>query len=276
MRITYAYQGKELAFNRETTQVVIGRPQEGVPLDLDLTPDQEVSRPPARLWVAEGHYRIEDLHSLRGTQVNGEDITGRGQHRLHAGDTIRIGDTTLQVDIPTARVDPDATQLPDEALVEPAGEIAATVDASIPAFAPADTMTQTMRRLALLYDLPLQFAAVTHLDALLQTIVERLVDVIPGAARGALLLTDRTTGQLLLKAHLPPGNPAVSLTSARRAMERQEGFIWRREEADLSTSHLEHRIASAMYAPLLWQGEALGVVCVDHCEAGTPFDTDDL
>ena len=133
-----------------------------------------------------------------------------------------------------------------------------------------------MQRLALLYDLPLQFAAVTRLDTLLQTIVERLVEVIPGAQQGALLLKDRTTGQLLLKAHLPVGHPAVSLTSARQAMERREGFIWRRGEAEVSASHLEHRIASAMYAPLLWQGEALGAVCVDNCEAGSTFGSDDL
>ena len=178
MRIAYFYQGTERVFNRETTQVVIGRPREGAAPDLDLTPDLMVSRSHARLWVAEEQYWIEDLNSRRGTQVNGEDIKGRGKRRLHAGDTIRIGDTTLQVDIPATSVDPDATLPPDEALVEPPGEIAAALDASAPAFAPADAMTtQTMRRLALLYDLPLQFAAVTHLEALLQTIVERLVDV---------------------------------------------------------------------------------------------------
>ena len=61
--------------------------------DLDLTPDQIVSRPHARLWVAEGQHWIEDLSSRRGTQVNDEEIKGQGKRRLHAGDTIRIGDT---------------------------------------------------------------------------------------------------------------------------------------------------------------------------------------
>jgi len=97
MHVTYAYKGKELVFNRETTQVVIGRPkEEDVAPDLDLTPDVTVSRPHARLWVAEGCYWIEDLNSRRRKQVNGEDIKGQGKRRLHASDTIRIGDTTLQ------------------------------------------------------------------------------------------------------------------------------------------------------------------------------------
>ena len=67
--------------------------------------------------------------------------------------------------------------------------------------------TQTMRRLALFYDLPLQFAAVTSLDALLQTIVERLVDVIPGAARGALLLKDRTDRAIAPESPSAGGQP---------------------------------------------------------------------
>jgi hypothetical protein len=29
-----------------------------------------------------------------------------------------------------------------------------------------------------------------------------------------------------------------------------------------------------MYAPLLWQGEALGVMCVDNSEAGSTFGSD--
>jgi adenylate cyclase len=44
----------------------------------------------------------------------------------------------------------------------------------------------------------------------------------------------------------------------------------------MSASHLEHHIESGMYAPLLWQDEVLGVVCVDNCEAGPTFESDDL
>ena len=278
MRIAYSYGGKHLIFDRETTQIVIGRPKADITPDLDLSPDRTVSRPHARLWVAEGQYWIEDLNSRGGTQVNSEEIKGRGQRRLYASDTIRIGQTTLQVAIPTSQVVPKAAQPRYEALINSAGSISAMLDATNSVFTPTDTTTvQTMRRLVLLCDLPLQFAAVTHLDTLLQTIVERLVDVIPGAERGALLLADRTTGQLLLKAHLPVGSPSVSLTLARQAVERREGFIWlQQEETDVSVSRLEYHIASAMYAPLLWQGEALGVVCVDHRESGLPFDRDDL
>ena len=219
MRIAYSYQGKQLVFNRAAIQVVIGRPREGAAVDLDLTPDKSVSRPHARVWVEDGQYWIEDLNSVRDTQVNCEMIKGKGKWRLHAGDTIRLGETTLRVEIPTTQVDCGASPPPKMPVAEPLVDIAETLDASLPAFAPADAAptTDTARRLALLYELPLQLAQETRLDTLLQKIVERLVGIIPGAARGALLVKDQRTGDLLLKAHMPSGESAVSMTLARRA-----------------------------------------------------------
>src|SRR5256885_17138524 len=110
MRIAYSYQGKDLIFDRETTQIVIGRPKADVAPDLDLSPDRMVSRPHARLWMAEGQYWIEDLNSRGGTQGNGEDLKCRGQRRLYAGGTLPICPTTLQVYIATAPRGPHATR----------------------------------------------------------------------------------------------------------------------------------------------------------------------
>ena len=226
MRIVYCYQGRETVFDREKVQVIIGRPKQGVAIDLDLTPDQMVSRPHARVWLEEGQYWVEDLNSTRGTQVNGEEIKGKGKLRLQAGDSIRIGETTLQVEIPTAQVNLNTTLPPEAPETEPEVKVAEALDANVPAIAPGEVVTtDTARRLALLYELPLQFAKETRLDALLQTIVEQLVDVIPDAARGALLLRERERDALLLKAHVPPGEPSASENLARRAMAQGEGFI---------------------------------------------------
>ena len=82
-------------------------------------------------------------------------------------------------------------------------------------------------RLAMLYDLPLQLGAETRLDAALQTIVRRLVEAIPRATSGALLVRDVPTGQLLLKAHVPLESPEVSLSQAQEAMERHLRLIGR-------------------------------------------------
>lgn len=276
MRITYFYQGKETALENNKAEVVIGRPKQGVAVDLDLSPDQTVSRPHARVWIEEGQYWIEDLNSSHGTQVNGEEIKGKGKRRLQAGNTIRIGETILQLEIPTKPVDRDATLPPEAPETEPEVKIAKALDASVPPLSPVEAATtDSAQRLALLYELPLQFAKETRLDALLQTIVERLVEVIPAAARGALLLRDRDA--LLLKAHVPAGEPSVSENLARRAMAQGEGFIWRRsDEGDVSGSIVHHQIETGMYAPLLWQGEALGAVCVDNPQRTSAFTDDDL
>src|SRR3989441_946657 len=275
IRILYSYQGKQRIFERQATQVIIGRRKEDIAVDPDLTPDVAVSRLHARIWLEEGQYWIEDLGSTRGTQVSGEEIKGKGKRRLQAADTILVGETTLQIDIPGEKPD-SAAALPAAAPAnEPAEEIAHTMDAAARVFAPADAgTTHADRRLALLYELPLKLGQEGRLDVLLQTIVEQMVAIIPGAARGALLVKEPKTGDLLLKAHQPAGEPAVSMTLARRAVEERQGFVWQRGETNLSISQRD--IASGMYAPLLWKGEALGVMCVDNCRTCSAFGGDDL
>jgi len=105
--------------------------------------------------------------------------------------------------------------------------------------------------------------------------VDRLIEAIPSAKRGALLLKDRATGQLLLKAWAPGGEPAVSLTSAQKAVDQRKAFVWRRGQ-DLTISQSEYGIASGMYAPLLWKDQALGVVSVDNYETSDSFTGEDL
>ena len=145
------------------------------------------------------------------------------------------------------------------------------------------------QRLALFYELPFRLGAETRIESLLQLVIERVVDVIPSAKRGAVLVKDRATGRLTLKAHLPPGNPAVSKTMANQAMEQRKAFVWPpltqaamdQVQAAIGAdgelhSMSRYEIESAMYAPLLWQDEVLGVLCVDNSEACPPFGRDDL
>lgn len=104
LRITCRYEGRETVFESVAPEVCIGRPREGVPMDLDLTPDQSVSRPHARVRLDAGRYWIEDLGSRHGTQVNGQEIKGKGRRVLHDGHTVIIGDTTLRISILPADV----------------------------------------------------------------------------------------------------------------------------------------------------------------------------
>jgi adenylate cyclase len=276
MRITYSYKDAERVFERETSHVVIGRHNDGI----DLTPDMKVSRLHARILIENGQFWIEDLNSTHGTRVNEEDIKGKGKRLLQAGDVIRIGDTMLEAQIPDEQMPVTnlVTFVGSPQNLEPAGHITDTPESGSGNL--KDAATELEQRLAIFYELPRQLGEETRLESLLQLVVERVVSVIPSARRGALLVKDRATARLTLKAHLPPGNPAVSRTMAKKAMEQRKAFIWppqtHMDEEMLAASAVNHQISSAMYAPLIWRAEVLGVLCVDNSEAHPPFEADDL
>lgn len=276
MRITYSYKGNERVFERETLHVVIGRHNDGI----DLTPDMKVSRLHARVLVERGQFWIEDLNSTHGTRVNKKEIKGKGKRALQAGDVIQIGNSTLRVQIPVGQIPATniATQLGSSDNTQLAEQITDTPEAASGNV--EEAAEELEQRLAIFYELPRQLGAETKLESLLQLVVERVVSVIPSARRGALLVKDRASARLTLKAHLPPGNPAVSRTMAKQAMDQRKAFIWppltRMDEEKLADSVVSHQIESAMYAPLIWRDEVLGVLCVDNSEAHPPFEPHDL
>jgi adenylate cyclase len=156
-------------------------------------------------------------------------------------------------------------------------DITETMDAEAEVFAPPPAATaDAVRRLALLCELPLQFGSETDTRSLLQTIASRLLDLIPQAGHAAVLVKDRASGQLLLRAWAPDDDePRLSLSSAQKAIDQRQAFVWRRE-GDLTSSQSAYDIASGMYAPLLWRGDALGAVSVDTCERAASFAVEDL
>jgi adenylate cyclase len=280
VRILHRYRGTEKIFDELCEAVVLGRPREGVHVDIDLTPDLGVSRPHARISISDGHYWIEDLGSANGTELDAKQIKGKGKLRLEPGHTIRISDTTIEVEIPVTQTGSGpGVASDDKTLVtthDTRLDIDAMIDAAAPVFKPGQPIDPTRAQdLSLLYELPLRFGEETELDTLFQTIIERLVAIIPAASRGALLLEDSESGGLLLKAHVPTGRPSVSMTLASRAMARREGFIWR-EGIDPSQSQFLNRIKAGMYVPLMWKGRALGAACVDNSDDGTLFTAEDL
>jgi adenylate cyclase len=280
VRISYRYRGNEKVFDKPGASVVIGRPRHGVEVDIDLTPDLRVSRPHARVSFSDGQHWIEDLGSANGTELDEQPIKGLGKVQLKPGQRIQISDTTLTLDSPAEEpaFEPDWAA-GDRTLIDTHDsrlDIAEMMDAAAPVFEPGKPIDpERAQALALLYELPLQFGEQTELDALFQTIIERLVAIIPAASRGALLLEDPASGELLLKAHVPAGQPSVSMTLATATMSRRQGFIWH-EGLDPSRSQFMHRIKAGMYVPLIWKGRVLGIACVDNSDGGTIFTGDDL
>ena len=67
--------------------------------------DDEVSRRHALISAGEGRVLIEDLGSSNGTYVDGELIAGETEVR--AGTRVKVGQTILELRVPTAPGDPE-------------------------------------------------------------------------------------------------------------------------------------------------------------------------
>jgi adenylate cyclase len=284
MRIVSSYRGHEKVWETPESEVIFGRAEEKFPLILDLSPDQRVSRLHGRIWREGALYWLEDLNSSRGTQLNGVEIKGRGKQKLLPEDLILAGQTLLRLDLaPTKETSRKANYLeqgtlllPERRHAESGVAIAKDVDATAvsPVHA-AGTGEESARRLKLVCDLPFQFATKTDLESLLPAIVDQLVEVIPTGESWALVLLEPGTNTLLLKAYHQ--KTYLSETLLRRAMADRKGFIWKRTaEVELSGSIARSDMEIGMYAPLLWQGEALGAICAGALNTKAAFTDEDL
>ena len=105
-------------------------------------------------------------------------------------------------------------------------------------------------RFTLLCDLPSQIEKETRIEPILHRFLTGLIDAIPGATGGAVLMKGRNEEELLLKAHVSRDEPAVNLAAACQAMETRQGFISRLE------SELETEERPFSTCTLRWYGRA--------------------
>jgi len=153
-------------------------------------------------------------------------------------------------------------------------QIAETLDASV-AFE-AQHRPNAIEQLAALSELPWESGTRGPLDSMLQKAVDLLLRIVGKGERGVILVRDLKDGELLLKAWGPPGAvPMISMTSAKRAIGDRKGFIWKRGE-DLTLSQKESNVESGMYVPLVVNGQAIGVICLDCFCPQQVFGRDDL
>jgi adenylate cyclase len=273
MLITYSYlSGPLQRFESEADTIILGRLWRNQPVDLDLTPDNTVSRRHARLTCEDGAFWLEDLGSTGGTWLNEQKITAKTQ--LAPGDKIALGQTLLEVLVEPEPLASEETM--------PEGFLTSSVSAGDSPSAlllAAASLEIVKRRLTAFYELGAALGTVDTVEALLKTVVQHLCRAIPRAQRGALLLQDDQG--LLPKAYVPEDQkPSISFNLARLAIEKHEAFTWRRSAAEAADQPFDsvvlHGTHSAMYAPLIWKGEVLGVVFVDNTQTGSAFDDDDL
>jgi adenylate cyclase len=291
VRLRYRYRDIERNFEKVLDAIVIGRANPNAEIDLDLTPDAKASRVHARITDEHGNYWIEDLQSRYGTKVDGEQIKGKGKIPLFPGQLINISETELILEVdhdteqPTERsianvnAVSDGRTLIDSRVADSKLHDSEIIDASsISLDDPTEVDPARAQVMARLYQLPLLRDEPAGLDGQMQQLIEVLVETISSARRGAILLKNSgPNAPLLLKGHLPPGQPAVSYHLVNRAISHREAFMWNRS-SDLSDSIIANSMQAGMYAPLVWRGEVLGVICIDNNVGGTgtAFVADDL
>lgn len=157
---------------------------------------------------------------------------------------------------------------------------APTTPAPTPALVPvaADTSADAdfKRRLASLYQVPLSFTPDMRLPDMLQAILTRVLTLIPGAKRGALMLHDAATGRVQVGASIPQGEVVVSESLARRVMEEAHGFILQRTNETILLDKRLVTVETGMYAPLLLKEKPLGAIYLDDPQRSEPFSEDDM
>ena len=285
MRITCSYRGDDKVWETPEAELVFGRAEGNWPVVLDLSPDPRVSRLHGRIWEEDGSCWIEDLNSSRGTLLNGVEIKGRGKHRFGPADSAVAGQTTLRVEIGELREVAGTKYLEHGTILLPEKHHAASglcvakdLDATAVEPVPLDgTEDPSVRRSKMVRDLPFQFATKTTLESLLPAIVDQLAEMIPTGESWALVLREQGTDTLLLKAYHYVRRTYLSETLLRRAMNERKAFVWKRDaEVDVSGSMAQSGMEIGMYAPLLWQGEALGAICVGAQSPQAVFTDEDV
>ncbi|MGC9398144.1 MAG: adenylate/guanylate cyclase domain-containing protein [Anaerolineae bacterium] len=275
--IHYTIPGQATRTYKSTAaEVLIGR-DAGFdnPLDLDLAPDNTVSHRHARLELREGTLWIEDLHSTNGTFINEQRI--QGKVRLPAGTPVRLGQTEMRIEVQTPDTVPEE---PPDAEAPPVA--ATTLFVAGSEGEEGERFTETSepdwQRLKAFYRLSRSLAHAKDISITLQMLVRQLREAIPNARRGALLLAEQND-RLLLKAHWPRGSQSVSTTLAQEAFREHTAFIWSTstDRRTKSSPSMElTRVQAAIYAPLLFENEALGVLFVDNDQDPHAFSGEDL
>lgn len=288
MTLSCIFEGQRKTFSFDGDEVVIGRTGALPDAQLRLDKDLHISRRHARLYFESGNIFVEDLGSRAGVYVNHARIEAPWE--VQSGDMIRVGDTIICLEDPSASVLRDhnpsletiPASVPPPLLAPPAQETRfdepTTGDVSIGKqmdvwhrnlFFDSDRGEATAKRQRLLYDLPVQFAAQIDAKSLFNLILTRCIELVPGAERGALLSYESASGKLLLRASVPEDYPPLSRRLVKKAAAEGAGLVW-------SYRRNERLIQTGIYAPLVLHENVIGTICVDSPGLGHEFDEIDL
>ncbi len=294
-------------FQLDRLDFIVGRSDASGVAHVQLNLDPLVAPQHARVWKEDSVWWVEDLGSKSGTLVDCVRILERQE--VVPGSLVKVGNSSLtwqEIETETAliiaelqtpvaegiRLSPRPgftnTQSP---LGLPPAQVQATVIEQAPVLISSriegrdstlvffdTTRPDAQLRLTQLMELTLLLAGEGDLQTICRRVLDRVLKLIPGAERGAFLVYDPATKKLALRASAPQDQPPLSRTLVKKAAGDGCGFIWNEGDQRITPSESMKRIAimSGLYAPLMWQGEVMGVLCLDNPNKPRAFNDEDL
>lgn len=273
-------------------EVVLGRDRRHADILLD---DPTVSRAHATIFATPTGYVIKDGRdrpSRNGTFVNGVRVT---EKVLAPGDKIKIRHWVFEfvsesaealastaTDISVIRDDPALAGDRIEESIDAEEGSAAAEDALVE----ADEARRMEMRLRTFYEVSQAIGVIQSLDVLLEQVMASLFRVFTQAERGFIMLRDKEgSGQLTpvvirKEGSHPDAQITISQTIIDQVMARKVAVLSRDALSDQrfrgGASISSFNIRSVMCAPLICQGEILGIIHIDTTSSTDAFDREDL
>src|SRR6266849_5742040 len=270
------------AFSLSERNVSIGRDPSN---DLWIA-DHALSRQHCLLVAQDGQFAIRDLGSKNGTLVNGMPI---GEHLLHDGDHISVGDSVFifQLEEGEVHLERSPVELTETTEIELSPLLLRADDAL---YLQPDKVTASLpktARMALDLNALLKIATgiggIRDQESLQWQLLGFIFDVVP-AERGAVLLCDHPeefTSTAAWDRVRGPGHPVrISRTVVQRVFQDRVGMVVNNVSGNEALRQVktlvELKVSSLRCVPLMVADKVLGAIYLDSCDPTIEFDEDHL
>jgi phosphoserine phosphatase RsbU/P len=263
--------------------VVLGRSRSA---DLQFE-EKTLSRQHARIALDEGKWTLVDLGSSNGTFVNG--VAVHSGTALKDGDDIRMGELSLTFmsalqDAVYSRVDVTLDPGAKRAPIFENVSVDDHIEQLLPRGLEEDASQLMIKRLRQLSEMAEILGNVIDADTLFPKVLEKLLDVFPGAERGCIMVCEPDGSNLHSMAALArPGvqsRMSVSRSLASEVAATRSAVL----SADVSGDErfdpqhtvVRYGLRTVMCAPMICENTVLGLIQLDSSNPDTQFSKADM